>query len=440
VVLDTAWDMTNVMVHGVSIWPTNFIACASCTNVACATRFDANGAPAGGDYSWDAGDGTIVSNLSTIASNNSSVWIVFPNPGDTQIVGVDYGPVPCSATSTGLVAKSELTNIKFNHDTSSSTDDAINIRQNYNTAYDISNGEWVTGGANLPVCYTMNRTVTIKSRFTVEPSSVTSAVIWAVSTNSGSSLGDVISTNVSFLGGVSSPEYVTFRVSGTTPNHIQMTTNDVWQWKMQNINGSGSAVCNMNASGVHTVYTIMAEPVSPWDNTAGSQKNAWTAVLDYSCYWATNATDAGNAVGKITTGAYSGFGKSYDGGQTHTSGNTCQLSTMLKESKVDCRDMSATVQLFTEILGVVGVQVLRVDGIFITKPILAIGTTTWDPTTWNFHQFGWYNGSVYDACLELKQSAPYVPVGDNRDGNYTTNLFDSGYWLPETPFSITNFE
>jgi hypothetical protein len=89
-------------VYAVSIWPTNFVACAACTNVACATRFDANGAPVGGDYSWDAGDGTIVSNLSTVASNNSSVWIVFSGPTATEYVTATYGP-GCTATSTGRV-------------------------------------------------------------------------------------------------------------------------------------------------------------------------------------------------------------------------------------------------------------------------------------------------------------------------------------------------
>ena len=41
--------------------------------------------------------------------------------------------------------KVEVANIKFNHDTTSSASDAINIRQDYNTPYDITNGEWIKG-------------------------------------------------------------------------------------------------------------------------------------------------------------------------------------------------------------------------------------------------------------------------------------------------------
>ena len=40
-----------------------------------------------------------------------------------------------------------------------------------------------------------------------------------------------------------------------------MTAVDAWQWKTENVNGSGSAACNMNTSGVHIVYTILNEPV-----------------------------------------------------------------------------------------------------------------------------------------------------------------------------------
>jgi len=84
--------------------------------------------------------------------------------------------------------------------------------------------------------------------------------------------------------------------------------------------------------------------------------------------------------------------------------------------------------------------VLRVNGGFFYKPILAIGDNNWANGYWNFHQFGWYNSKVYDACAKLNQSAPYIPIGDDRDGNYKSNLRLSGAWLVQSSQSITSFE
>ena len=340
------------------------------------------------------------------------------------------------------VVKVELTNIKFNHDTASSTGDAINIRQDYTTPIDISNGEWIKGGANHPVAYTADNSVTIKARFTVEPNSITSANIWAVSTDSDGSLGDVIKTNAKFSGGVSIGDangYVELPISGNTPNIVKKSSTDAWQWKAKNINGT-SLACDFDISGPHTVYTILKEPVTPWINTAGNQRNAWTVVLDYACTWAVAATDEANVVSKITSGAYSSFGKTYDGRQSHTFGSHCELSDMLSDSVVDCRDMSAVVQLFTRLTGGATVQVRRVNGPFNYKPILPIGNSIWAGGDWNFHQFGWHAAAVNDACAKLKESTPYIPVHDDLNGNYKNNLFNSGRWTPLSPHTITSFD
>ena len=64
--------------------------------------------------------------------------------------------------------KLRVTNIKFNHDTGSSTCDAINIRRSYAEGIDVSDGEWFESGGvvtNEPFCYTTNRAATVKARF-----------------------------------------------------------------------------------------------------------------------------------------------------------------------------------------------------------------------------------------------------------------------------------
>jgi hypothetical protein len=321
----------------------------------------------------------------------------------------------------------EVTNIKFDH-TSGDSSDAIDIREDNTT--DISVPEWVKGGQNKPAAYKKSTSVSVKARFTVSPSTITSAKISATASGTGTILGNLAETTVTFSQGVSSPEYVQL-AAGTTASAVGIG-NLTWQWKVRDIQGSGSQECQFDSSGAHKIYTVLTTPCWP-------QTEPWAQVLDYACAWAANVSDGAAAVTSITTGAYNGFGKDYDGSQSHTPGTTCHLTAMLADSVVDCRDMSAVVQLFTQVIGVSGTQVLTVWGPFWYKPILPIGYSQWGTGGWNFHQFGWY-GNVYDACVMLNQTAPYIPTNANLNGTYKTDLFNSGYWTPGTPFSITSLD
>ncbi len=278
----------------------------------------------------------------------------------------------------------ELTNIKFNHDTGSSASDAINIRQDYSNPYDISNGEWVTGGANLPVCYTANKSITIKARFTVQPTSITSADIWAISTDSDGSLGGVVKANVTFSGGVSSPEYVTFQVSGKTPNCVKKTTTDMWQWKMENVNGSGSAACDLNASGSHTVYTIFNEPTSPWVNTAGSKRNAWESALEFAIVTcnAKNIATEDDAMAAITTHLYTIL---YTGASQHlTVGGNFSYTGYMTMTSANCLDSAVGLDTTGSLLGMNMVARRRTEFF-----------------NYNFHCFVKKGAYVYDSCSAM---------------------------------------
>ena len=108
------------------------------------------------------------------------------------------------------------------------------------------------------------------------------------------------------------------------------------------------------------------------------------------------------------------------------------------------KDMAAVVFLFTRLTGGETVQVQRVDGSFNTKKILPIEHITWKSELWTHHQFAWFNGKVYDACVQLNESAAYIPVGDDLNTNYKENLLDKTKkpddWNPRsTPFDIVDF-
>ena len=210
----------------------------------------------------------------------------------------------------------ELTNIKFNHDTASSANDALNIRQDYNTSYRNIYGEWAKGVYNNPACYTTNKAVTIKARLTVQPTAITHADIVAVSTDANGSLGHIVKKRIAFAGGVSVGDangYVELHVSGSTPAVVKKTTTDAWLWKADKINGAGMSY-EVDASGPHTVYTILDEPVAPWENTMDSKKNAWTKALDFVIVSASCNGDstASNALSHIAQYLHTGHGLTYD--------------------------------------------------------------------------------------------------------------------------------
>ena len=386
---------------------------------------------------WDLSD---ASQRADFAAVQGDLWVQGVTPG-TATLTLSYSFMPATTDRiTFNVIKAAVTNIKFNHDTSTSTNDAMNIRKNAARAYDLSGGEWVNGGkTNAPVCYRAGTLATVKARFMIQPASLTCAVIAAVVLNANASLSGIQPTRVSFTNGVSNPEYVTLRLAGPTPSAVRKSA-DVWQWQMSDFNGGGSPALTIGTSGVHTVYTVLAEPVWPWTNAAAAAHAPWSSVLDQACDWAAGATNADDVVAALTPHAYAGFGKVYDGSQSHSFGTTCHLGAMLADSVVDCQDMSAVMQLYSAVLGISGVQVRRVGGPFDFQQLKPIGWTSWTSGTWNFHQFGWYDGSVNDACTTLREAAPYVPVHDDLDGNYRNNLFSSGTWLPLDPSGYTDFD
>ncbi len=132
-----------------------------------------------------------------------------------------------------------VTNIRFNHDTSSSDKDAINIRRSYTEEIDVSNGEWYEFGdvlINEPFCYTTNRAVTVKVRFEAS-SFITSAMIQARCIGVCGSLSSLMPTNVVFVNGVSSPEYVEFKMEENTLSYIDRSLGGMLSWTADSVNG-----------------------------------------------------------------------------------------------------------------------------------------------------------------------------------------------------------
>lgn len=139
--------------------------------------------------------------------------------------------------------------------------------------------------------------------------------------------------------------------------------------------------------------------------------------------------------------AYKAFwssSKDYDGSSSHCSGATFSMWLFINDGWADCRDMSSWWVKLCNGVGLNG-QVRRIDGDFYTKVIDPVGTPGWAATHWNFHQVGHYT-NVFDPCLQLNQSNPRVPQGEDIDDPYKTDLYDHGTWSPQTPFSLQEVE
>jgi hypothetical protein len=191
---------------------------------------------------------------------------------------------------------------------------------------------------------------------------------------------------------------------------------------------AGASWITIPTQSKNEAFIILDAPQAP-------QAVPWNSVLQKATYWAAGDSSAGTAVDDLTVRTYNQLGKDYDGRDSHCSGTTCNLSGILADNWVDCRDVSAYVHILTCAIGV-ATEVRIIDGPFYYKPIDPIGSPGWAAGAWNFHQVLHY-GNVYDACLRLKQSDPRIPRNEDVNGVYRTDLFDTGSWSPDTPFAYS---
>jgi len=170
------------------------------------------------------------------------------------------------------------------------------------------------------------------------------------------------------------------------------------------------------------IYTILGPPRPPW-----------------------NATDTASALTGLTTGAYGGNWKDYDPGQTHTdyANRTLHLTNLLNDTKADCQDMAAMLDVFTKGLGCSGVECQDLQGPFTTHDVDPIGSAGWASQGWPFHEVAVFSNTVYDACARLKDNGgtgnPYQPLGTPRN-TYSNDLVASGTTTWGTPFTWTSID
>ena len=330
-----------------------------------------------------------------------------------------------------ILPQVEVTNIKFDHSTSNTTD-GVNIRKNFaddlgHLGNGVGNGEWIKGSRNEPALWVADQKVTIKVRFKSVNSFLTKADISAKA--QGGLLPDVNSTTVSFTGTSSNPAYVQFSLSRATDAKINKVA-ETWQWSLGSVNGCGGDAAAMDNSGPHTIYTVLDVPKYPWlakaaNGTPISTTEPWVTALDFvaDTVKTTGKTKITDAADTITSYLFGSYGLQYDidtGAPAYLTGPTSptySLTNFLAKTKtvVNCYDLAASVTTLCSLIGAPAqYRYLAPFGYIKTTKLIGRGDMNGDannpfygPTTANVRK------PVVDAkaCAEQPKVADPPPVG-----------------------------
>lgn len=372
--------------------------------------------------------------------------------------------------------------IKLNHDSSSASNDALNIRRDKAAFVDVP--EWRRGVSvnpeDSPAAYSIQdagrNQLTIQAQFSVTRDSPRSLEIRAVDPTvdppgeggclgfilrlirlfiraiAGNVLGEVAAQTVALPPAGGTTPFITFRLVngrlGSAGVGIRTTT---WRWQYRR---PGTSAWTDFATSNHRIYVVLATPTAPWQQQPYSPSNTslpWTMALDQACSWAVLKTDRVSAAGAVTR-AINDLGPSrirYDcpgGGSTHYGGDVSAIIERIKGGigrgqYVNCSDCATFTSTFANLLGC-DLWQSRMEFGFGLNAGLAIGWPTWEPTFpggFSYHEVAWTGACgrtdrVFDACLEVdgdgNPTAPphtaLLPVnmvfGSPGSGNYLDRL------------------
>ena len=314
-------------------------------------------------------------------------------------------------------ARLRVAEVKFNHDTTSSANDALNIRKNFGTAITVP--EWTNGQTdptNSPAAFVGGRTVIVMAKLTAKRDGN-----YTCYTKGGPF--QLKKTQVHIQNGVSNPTWVPFDSTYIPPS--VKVSNVKWKWKKK--------LCwILNcpfARSYHRFYILTELPKEPWTQTPfPDNQNPWTEALDYACAWADGQTAKIGIQTKVTEQINNGpYAYDQNAGATHYgtfSPRQYDLTAFLDRLKgglgngsvVNCTDCGMSVTAFANILGC-ELWSSRMGWGFDLNPIVAVGYSSFACPNWgcsfSYHEVAWTgnalaNEPIYDACLKVDGDADPV--------------------------------
>ena len=254
------------------------------------------------------------------------------------------------------IHKFTVSEIRFNHDYDSNSFDALNIRKNATTSYDIMHGEWhIQKGVsqNYPVCYSGGSIPSVKVKFKVEPN-LPSATFSACSTEVDSPLGGLVEKNVVFSDGEST--WVEFNMDSSIERKVRKFDHR-WEWRISKLMGNDVEHFVCATTGPHRVYTLLGEPLAPWTKEDMYGQCPWADALEFACSVADGESDKKSALARITSHLFYNMGFRYEierGAYNYYYQGGFKLSAYLdlQYPVVNCYDQAYGVATLGNLIGV----------------------------------------------------------------------------------------
>jgi hypothetical protein len=204
----------------------------------------------------------------------------------------------------------ELNTITFNHNPSSASNSAMNIRRNKD--FEVPIPEYDRAIQRKPrdscaayaLAETARKNVFIRVNFQIStPANPT----YEVKATGGGIMGQLGPIKVKFTEGSTSQ---TVDIPLTHRNFKKIGRHDItWQWLCREL---GSHSWKSLSTTSHRIYLVLAVPESPWTQAFGNKRNPWTDLLDECCLMAAESKDAITATKKITEKIYGDYHLRYD--------------------------------------------------------------------------------------------------------------------------------
>lgn len=339
----------------------------------------------------------------------------------------------------------EVYEISFNYNTSSTSSDGINICSDGGSS--ITAPEWsLRGQTNKKIAYLMstsNSGPTVKAKFYFTESGITSLTIFTVGTAGGNPGWELDETNVSF------GDSIGYFSSSSLENSVNQF--DVyWAWRVGQVNGVQQSPSIYIDNSYHDGYIVLSTPQSP-------MQQPWVGVLDKACYWAAGETSSNGVASDVTYGVYN-YLADQDGDldyvtvTSYSSGfQTFYLTSFLDSLSissnvcVNCTDVANIFCIFSSALGCSSttkrIYTSAQDTLY-TESIDPIGNAnSWAATIWSYHQIGWLDNLVDDACIRVNQGSPILPSNMIFTPTYMNYLLnpDNQSYSVEGPLSTSIF-
>lgn len=375
--------------------------------------------------------------------------------------------------------------IKFNHDPTSETTDALNIRRNETQFVTVP--EWQRNISINPedspaayaLCETRGKNLTIKAKFKCTDPSIQAIEVRAIDavinptlssglglsalalrilrlilrSSLGNVLGEVKERSVTLREGET--DFETFELTNVRIWDVGVGVSDIrWRWQFRL---SPTDAWTDFETTSHRIYTVLRVPTSPWQQEPYDISNTqlpWVEVLDYACNWAAGAKTADDAATLITRRVNDlGAGVvMYEESQhfvkdfpttipgEYISKFDCTSFLNLLHAKehndvaqVNCTDCATIVSSFANCVGCDLSQSTMQPvppPIFVLNPHIKIGIPGWQVGQFFYrHEVAWegacgINDDIFDACLQVDGDGK--PVEEPHTALLPTNIPFSG--------------